>query len=113
VAENDISAAEVHRLFQLLQLDVRDLRRDLVGRAEYESDQEGINRRFEDSGRTHTTLEAKVAGVDAKYAAEIKDLRANQEAQEKEQRANRSKWQFAIVMAVVTPILALIVNLIA
>lgn len=110
---NDVTLGEVYRLIVSMDKRLSESLSKVVGRDEYEADQEGINRRFEDSSKTHTALETKVAAVDAKYAAEIKDIRGTQEAQDKESRANRSKWIFAVVMAVASPVLAFIVNLIA
>lgn len=106
--DNDISTGEVHRLFKDLQQDVRDLRDAFIGRPEYEADQEGIDRRFEESGKVHTQLEAKVAAVDTKVDAKVEALELKVEATEKEQRANRSKWQLALVMAGVSMVLSIV-----
>lgn len=59
--ENEVTLGEVGRRLGEVLLEIRDMRKDLVGRPEYEADQEGIDRRFEESGKIHTALEAKVA----------------------------------------------------
>lgn len=59
--DHEITIGEVGRRLGEVLVELRDMRRDLVGRAEYESDQEGIDRRFNESGNVHTALEAKVA----------------------------------------------------
>lgn len=113
MTDHDVTLGEVYRLVQSVLQEQRAMRTDLVGRAEYESDQEGTDRRFEESNKVHTALDAKVAKVDARVDAKIEALEQKVEAQEKEQRQNRSKWFFAVAMAVVSPVLAFIVNLIA
>lgn len=96
---DEVTTGEVYRLLLAVQKDVREMRADVVGRKEYEADQEGIDRRFQDSASMHTRLEGQIAAVVARV-----------DATEKEQRQNRSKWTFAIVMAVVTPILGVVVS---
>lgn len=113
MADHDVTLGEVYRRLGEALLELREMRRDLVGRAEYESDQEGIAHRFEESGKVHTSLEAKATAIEAKVDAKLDALELKVEAQEKEQRQTRSKWVFAIVMAVASPVLAFIVNLIA
>lgn len=64
MAENEVTLGEVYRAIVEVRQEQRDMRKDLIGRAEYESDQEGIDRRFEESGKVHTQLEAKVAAAE-------------------------------------------------
>jgi hypothetical protein len=65
VPDHEITIGEVGRRLGEVLVELRDMRKDLIGRAEYESDQEGIDRRFEESGKVHTQLEARVAEVNA------------------------------------------------
>jgi transcription antitermination factor NusA-like protein len=70
VAENEVTLGEVYRAIVEVRQEQRDMRKDLIGRAEYESDQEGIAHKFQESGKVHVQLEAKVAaeGADRKVA---------------------------------------------
>jgi len=61
VAENEVTLGEVYRAIVEVRQEQRDMRKDLIGRAEYESDQEGIAHKFQESGKVHTQLETKVA----------------------------------------------------
>jgi hypothetical protein len=72
--ENEVTLGEVGRRLGELLVEFREMRQALVGRAEYEADQEGIDRRFEESGKVHIALEARVAteGV-AREAAVAKE----------------------------------------
>jgi len=108
VPENEVTLGEVYRAIVEVRQEQRDMRKDLVGRAEYESDQEGINRRFEESSKVHTVLEAKVAAVDTKVDAKVSALEQKAAEAEKEQRQNRGKWTFALVMAGVGAVLSFI-----
>jgi len=59
--DHEITIGEVGRRLGEVLVELREMHRDLIGRAEYEADQKGIDRRFEESGKVHTALEAKVA----------------------------------------------------
>ncbi len=61
MADHEVTLGEVYRAIVEVRQEQRDMRKDLIGRAEYESDQEGTDRRFEESGKVHVALEAKVA----------------------------------------------------
>lgn len=65
MAENEVTLGEVYRAIVEVRQEQRDMRKDLIGRAEYESDQEHINSRFEESGKVHVQLETRVAEVNA------------------------------------------------
>lgn len=119
MADHEPTLGEVYRLVLGVGHDLRDMRKDLVGRAEYEADQEGIDRRFQGSNETHTEMKADIAGVKAEALGGIKDLvrrmdESDKEEQrrkddiEKEQRQNRSTRTFAIIMAVASAVLAVI-----
>lgn len=119
MADHEITPAEVARTQQSLQQDLRELRKEAIGRAEYEADQEGIDRRFLESANVHTQLDtkvtvvdtkntAKIEAVDAKHTAENLAVREKLEAYDKEQRAGRSKWVLAMVTAVVASVLSLL-----
>lgn len=99
MADHEVTLGEVYRAIVEVRQEQRDMRKDLVGRKEYEADQEGIERRFQNSDAIHNQLDSKVAAVDAKHIVEIKDLKASLAAAEKEQRQNKSKWILAMVTA--------------
>jgi hypothetical protein len=63
--DHEITIGEVGRRLGEVLVELREMRKDLIGRAEYESDQEGIDRRFEESGKVHVQLETRVAEVNA------------------------------------------------
>lgn len=65
MAENEVTIGEVGRRLSEVLVELREMRKDLIGRAEYESDQEHIDRRFEESGKVHVQLETRVAEVNA------------------------------------------------
>lgn len=63
--DQDITIGEVGRRLSEVLLELREMRKDLIGRAEYESDQEGIAHKFQESAKVHTQLEAKVVAEGA------------------------------------------------
>lgn len=65
MAEHEVTIGEVGRRLGEVLVELREMRKDLIGRAEYESDQEHINDRFAESGKVHVQLEAKVAAEGA------------------------------------------------
>lgn len=131
MADHEPTLGEVYRLVLGLGHDLRDMRKDLVGRAEYEADQEGIDRRFQGSNDVHNQLDSKVSTVKsdltsalatakaeliaeaaqskAELVARADKAEAAQAAIEKAQRENRAKWIFALVMAGASSILATVV----
>lgn len=90
---------EVYRLVIAVQHDLRDMRKDLIGRGEYESDQEGIDRRFQSSVEAHTELKSDISSVIAESRTGIKDLSKRMDDAEKEARQGRGKWVLAMVTA--------------
>lgn len=110
-ADHEPTLGEVYRLIVSLTHDVKDMRKDLISRAEYDADQEANDRRHRDAVTIHTHLDSKITFVDTKYAAELKDVRASLDSAEKEQRQNRAKWLFALVMAGATPIIGILVSI--
>lgn len=77
--DHDVTLGEVHRRVGEALLEIREIRKELIGRAEYESDQEGIDRRFEESNKVHTQLEAKVdAEGGAREVAITKEVTARE-----------------------------------
>lgn len=77
--ENEVTLGEVSRRLGDVLVELREMRKDLIGRAEYESDQEGIAHKFQESGKVHVQLEAKVAAVDA-----AREVAVTKEATERE-----------------------------
>lgn len=108
MAEQDVTTGELYRLIQSMDKKLDRQHADMVGRLEYEADQEGVNRRFEESGKVHTQLEAKVSAVDTKVDAKFSALEQKVEAGEKEQRRNRSAWTLSLVGSGVTFVLSII-----
>lgn len=77
--DHEITIGEVGRRLGEVLVELREMRKDLIGRAEYESDQEHINSRFEESGKVHVQLEARVAEVNA-----ARKVAVTEEASERE-----------------------------
>lgn len=111
MAEHNVTSDELYRLIQSMDKKLDRMHSDMVGRKEYEADQEGIERRFQNSDAIHNQLDSKVAAVDAKHAAELKDIRSSLAAAEKDQRQNKSKWTLAMVTAVVGAVLSVIAGI--
>lgn len=84
MAENEVTLGEVYRAIVEVRQEQRDMRKDLIGRAEYESDQEHINSRFEESGKVHVQLEAKVTAESA-----AREVAVTKEATEREKGDTR------------------------
>lgn len=82
--DHEITIGEVGRRLGEVLVELRDMRKDLIGRAEYESDQEGIDRRFEESGKVHVQLETRVAEVNA-----ARKVAVTEEATEREKADTR------------------------
>ena len=113
--ENEVTLGEVYRAIVEVRQEQRDMRKDLIGRAEYESDQEGIDRRFEESGKVHTALESKVAteGV-AREAAVAKEAAEREKGDARlEARLDRIgalvKWGGGIVITVILTVVGWII----
>lgn len=106
--ENEVTLGEVSRRLGDVLGELRDMRKDLIGRAEYEADQEGIDRRFEESGKVHVVLETKVAAVDSKVDARFADLEQKAADAANEQRRNRGNWTLSLVVAVVGAVLSFV-----
>jgi hypothetical protein len=79
VADNEVTLGEVYRAIVEVRQEQRDMRKDLIGRAEYESDQEGIAHKFQESSKVHTQLESKVATEGA-----AREVAVTKEATERE-----------------------------
>lgn len=79
MAENDVTLGEVYRAIVEVRQEQRDMRNDLIGRAEYESDQEGIAHKFQESGKVHVQLDARVAEVNAARKVAITEEAAERE----------------------------------
>ena len=110
-ARHDITLGEVYRLLLSMDNKISETNRNMVGRAEYESDQEGNAARHksnedalrewkQSSTEAHSKLEASIAVVASKV-----------EQGEKYQKESRAKWILAIVMAIVSPVAAILVTL--
>ncbi|HLV03679.1 MAG TPA: hypothetical protein VKY79_03760 [Actinomycetaceae bacterium] len=119
MAEHEPTLGEVWRRVEGHGHDIRDLRKELIGRPEYESDQEGIDRRFRVSDTVHAEIRAEQASQKAEFRGDLKALRDRMDASEKadqqrrdeiekEQRQNRQTRTFAVALAVFTSILAVV-----
>lgn len=98
--EHEITLGEVYRLVSKVDRRLDTMAESMVGRKEYEADQEGIDRRFRESGDTHVRLEKQISSL-----AERVD------STEKEQRQSRSRWLQSIAIAALSAVLAVIVPL--
>lgn len=113
--DHDITIGEVGRRLSEVLVELREMRKDLIGRAEYESDQEGIDRRFEESAKVHTQLEAKVAAAEGarevavtKEAAERKEADARIEAR-LDRIGGTVKWGGGTVITVILTVVGWII----
>lgn len=77
--DHEITIGEVGRRLGEVLVELREMRNSLIGRAEYESDQEHINDRFAESGKVHVQLEAKVVAEGA-----VREVAVTKEATERE-----------------------------
>ncbi len=98
--EHEVTLGEVYRAVIEIRQEQREMRKDLIGRAEYESDQEGIDRRFKDSTDTHVRLENAIDAISRR-----------QDSTEKEQRQAKSRWLQSIAIAALGAVLAVVVPL--
>ena len=111
VPENEVTIGEVGRRLGEVLVELREMRKDLIGRAEYESDQEHISDRFAESGKVHVQLEARVAEVNA-----ARKVALTEEATEREKAVARLEIRIdrigGWVKYGVTTVLGLIVTVI-
>lgn len=98
--DHEITLGEVYRAVVKLDLRFDALQKEMVGRKEYEADQEGIDRRFKDSTDTHIRLESAINAISRR-----------QDETEKEQRQAKSRWLQSIAIAALGAVLAVIVPL--
>jgi len=98
--DHEITLGEVYRAVIKLDGRLDSLATEMVGRKEYEADQEGIDRRFRESGDTHVRLEKAIS-----------TLAERVDSTEKEQRQSRSRWFQSIAIAALGAVLAVIVPL--
>lgn len=112
--EHDVTLGEVYRLVVSVQKDLRDLRTDLVGRAEYESDQEGIDRRFQGSAEVHAELKSEIVAVKTEGTSAVKEINGRLDAAEEAQKRNRQQWTLALVgigaTAIIGPIATILIQ---
>jgi hypothetical protein len=99
VADHEVTTGEVYRLLLSVKDDLRSLGATVVHRPEYDADKRALDRRFEQSAEVHVDLRQEIAEISARI-----------EASEREQRQNRSKWTLAIVMAIVSPVFAIVAS---
>jgi hypothetical protein len=88
VPDNDFTLGEVGRRGIENSREMREMRKELIGRAEYESDQEHIADRFAESGKVHIQLEAKVVAEGA-----AREVAITKEATEREKADARNQAQ--------------------
>lgn len=89
--DHEVTLGEVYRAIVEVRQEQRDMRKDLIGRAEYESDQEGIDRRFEESGKVHTQLETRVSEVNAARKVAVAEEAAEREKAVSDEAQEREK----------------------
>lgn len=108
---DDVTLGEVARRIDSVLTEVRDMRKDVIGRREYESDQEGIAVKFATAERALRDWKTTSTEANVDLGARISALAARTEKNEENQKANRQKWIFALVMALASPLAAFLVNL--
>ena len=119
MAEHEVTLGEVYRLISETRKDIRDMRTDLIGRAEYESDQEATAAKFarvddaiKDWRNTSTAehvqirAELKAAKLDAEKATDA--LRSRMHTAE--ERGKSQRW--AVVLAVIVGGIGLVTGVI-
>lgn len=106
----DVTTGELYRLIQSMDKKLDRQHADMVGRAEYEADQEGVNRRFEESSKVHSDLKADVAAVESKFDGRFADLDKKAQDAANEQRRNRGAWVLSLVVAGVGAVLSFIAS---
>lgn len=82
--DHEVTLGEVNRRGLENSQDIREMRKELIGRPEYESDQEHIADRFAESGKVHIQLEAKVVAEGA-----AREVAVTKEATEREKAEAR------------------------
>lgn len=95
---DDITLGELGRRMDALALEIREWRQATVGRPEYESDQEGIVRRF-------TNLEA----ANASTAADVVKLRESVTKAEQDRNKEAGQRRFSIVAMIAGPVVAALI----
>ncbi len=108
MADHEVTLGELSRGQERLERE----QSKLISRPEYEADQEGIDRRFQESANVHAEMKAAAAADRAKFGAETKDTNARLDAYDKTQRENRSKWTLAMVSSGAAFVLSVIAGLI-
>lgn len=108
---HEVTLGEVYRGIQRLDAHLERIATDMVGRGEYEADQESIAARFahHDQALAEWKHQSTAAHVD--LGGRIDGLSSRMHDAEKAQKENRSKWTLAIVIAVVSPVATFLVNL--
>lgn len=108
---HDVTLGEVYRLVTKVDQRLDLITQQMVGRAEYESDQEGTVARFQQQESALRDWKTESSAAHASLGARIDTLAQRAENTEKAQKDNRSKWIFALVMALVGPLASTLVAL--
>lgn len=95
---DDITLGELGRRMDALALEIREWRQATVGRAEYESDQEGIVRRFEAAERSNSAT-----------AREVTALRETVAKTETDRNKEAGQRRFSIAAMLAAPVLSALV----
>lgn len=90
---DDITLGELGRRMDALALEIREWRQSTVGRLEYESDQQGIERRF-------VQAEAQAAIT----AADVSKLRADVTKTEKDRDREAGQRRFTVLGLIASPL---------
>lgn len=101
-----MTLGELGRRIEAMHKDMRDMRGELVGRREYDSDQVGIDRRFKE-------VEADVSDQGRRLDGVVSDIAKDKADVATWQRSNRAQWVLALVLAVAGPIITIIVTRLA
>lgn len=106
--DHEVTLGEVYRRLGEALLELREMRRDLIGRAEYESDQEATAARFarmddtvkewrDTSTAEHVQIRADLKTVKLDARADVAALKERMDAAE--ERGKSQRW--AVVLAII------------
>lgn len=108
---------ELGRRLERIEQRLEQFYQDVIGRREYEADQEGIAQKFQQSADVHSEIKAttaaldiKIDAVDIKHTNENKEIIRKQDQYEKDQQSQRSQRGITVLGWVSSPILGAILG---
>lgn len=123
MTDHEVTIGELNRAQGRLEREQSNMRKEFIGRGEYELAQRYSTQKFEESSKVHAELKAELAAVEATATAQIQLVKDRAEAKieaanvrldnyDKTQRENRSKWTLAMVSSGAAFVLSVIAGLI-